>query len=166
MINRYKLISINLELLYLFLVLDPTFQIEHVLFKKPPPEFDIRLKVDNPNKHKTIFYDEDSHVTLSFKQKEIADGKFLIFDQDARNSTILPIALQGSSKLLPQEIVTSKNSTQSKIGIPLSLSLDLGLKVKIGALNVKNKRIQVSCSFMVGRLENDTHIWDQDCGMK
>ncbi|XP_027095018.1 NDR1/HIN1-like protein 13 [Coffea arabica] len=143
---------------------DPSFQIERLMYNKPHSEFDIRLKVGNPNKHKSISYDQDSNVSLSFKQKKIAHGKFQNFDQDPGNSTAIPIVLHGSK--LPAEIETSMNSKKSKIRIPLFLSIDLGLELKVGAFHVQSKRIQVSCSLTVDKLEKNTHIWAQDCGTK
>ncbi|KAL3504717.1 hypothetical protein ACH5RR_034558 [Cinchona calisaya] len=137
---------------------DPSFQIEHVTFKKPPPQFDLRLKVENRNKYQIISYDQDSDISLSFKQKEIGDGKFQNFDQDPKNSTILEIVLHGSN--LPEESKRSMN------GIPLSLSMDLGMKLKVGALNVKSKRIKVSCSLTADGLDKNSHILAQDCGKK
>ncbi|CAK9154234.1 unnamed protein product [Ilex paraguariensis] len=79
------------------------------------------LKAENPNQHTSIFYEQDGDASLSFKQKEIAVGKYPPFNQSPKNSNTFKIVLHGSNTALPKEIDKGLNSTNSKARISLSL---------------------------------------------
>ncbi|CAI9116329.1 OLC1v1017444C1 [Oldenlandia corymbosa var. corymbosa] len=148
---------------------DPTFRIERVTFTKPPPGFNFRVQVENPNKYKVVTYDpqRDSDVRLKFKEKEIAKGKFPSnFDQDPKNTTTFGIVLRGGSNL-PKETTQSTNNgnKNSKSGIPLTLSMNVGVQFKVVGQVINSKRIDVTCSLTVDRLDKDTKILNQDCSI-
>lgn len=146
---------------------DPSFSIEYFLVKKLKKnlEYEISIKVLNPNKHHGISYNQDgsNNVVLFLKKKEIGEGKFPKLDQFSKGSTIINVILHGSNSKLPKEISTSKTHSKKRISLSLSMK-NVGVKLKFGPLHVKSKKIDVSCSFLVDRFDDKgAHVVTQEC---
>lgn len=142
---------------------NPIYHIEHAQVHVKNSEYDILLKVENPNPHTSIFYGKNGDASLSFRHKEIACGKYPNFDQGPKNSTIFKMILHGSKIALPEEMAQSMNHTKKKAHISLSLSINVSLRMKIGALKIKSKKIAVGCSLILDTLAENSRVLSQEC---
>ncbi|KAK3019887.1 hypothetical protein RJ639_004195 [Escallonia herrerae] len=149
---------------------DPEFSIEHVLVKNVPihhkqqrPEYDVTVKAENPNKYTRILHGQDGDASLSFKQKEIAVGKYPNFDQAPKNSTAFKIVLHGSNVALPREVERSMNSTASKVHVSLALGINVSVRAKIWVFKFGSKEISVACNLTLDRLAKNTRVLSQKC---
>lgn len=164
------------SLLVIFLIYNnPSFSIEHFLVKQRKTnykqnnyiEYDIRMKIRNPNKHVFISYQSNSNVILSFssskKKIELGSGKFPKLRQGSKDSAIVNITVHGSRSQLPKEI-EARMRMHSKTKISLFLSMNVPVKFKVGIVNVKSKMIHVSCSFFVDRFNyKGARVLTQEC---
>ncbi|XP_077214220.1 NDR1/HIN1-like protein 13 [Tasmannia lanceolata] len=153
----------------------PRYQIHHVHVKNTPtlhkhhpkPEYQITITSENPNARMDFSYLKGGSATLSYKhQQHIAKGKPPKFDQGYRDSTEFQLALTGSDVGLPHDVEKSLKNEQSKIHIPLSLSLDLPVRIKVSALRSWNMNMAVRCDMVASSLAKDAHIVSQMCQSK
>ncbi|KAM7514581.1 hypothetical protein LguiA_004164 [Lonicera macranthoides] len=145
----------------------PKFDIEGVVTKYTPhqkhPEYDIKLKAKNPNDQTSFSYDQDGDASLSFKGKEIAQGKCPSFDQGTKKSNDFKMILKSTNIVLPKEIEKSLKGKDSKATISLSLSLNAHLKLKVWGLNRGEKKVVVRCNLKLNILPKNTQIISQEC---
>ncbi|CAK9186441.1 unnamed protein product [Ilex paraguariensis] len=149
---------------------NPSFIVEHFLVLNPPhpnhqqhPDYNIGLKAQNPNQHTSILYDQHGDACLSFKHKEIAVGKYPPFNQSPKNSNTFRIVLNGSKIALPKEIEKGMKNKNSKEHVLLSLSMNVPVQLKTGALKTGSRKISVDCSLTVDTLAKTAHILSQEC---
>lgn len=147
------------SLLVIFLIYkNPSFSIEHFLVRKNYIDYDIRMKIHNPNKYVFISYQSNSNVILSSsisskKKIELGSGKFPKLHQGSKGSSIVNVTVHGSRNQLPKEIA-ARMRMHSKTKISLFLSMNVPVKFKVGIVKVKSKKIQVSCSFFVHKFNS------------
>lgn len=157
------------SLLVIFLIYkNPSFSIEHFLVKKNYIDYDIRMKIHNPNKYVFISYQSNSNVILSSsisskKKIELGSGKFPKLHQGSKGSSIVNVTVHGSRNQLPKEIAV-RMRIHSKTKISLFLSMNVPVKFKVGTVNVKSKKIHVSCIFFVHKFNSKvSRVVTQKC---
>jgi uncharacterized protein YpmB len=163
------IIGIIAGILYvLFNPKDPTFHVEGIAVKNSHSRTDygITITAKNPNTIVGIYYKEGAVATLSFKQKEIAKGKYPTFYQDHKNSTVFVIDFRGSNVVLPKKIEKSMKTQKPKVHVNLSLKMDVPIRWRIGSLNTGSTEFVVACDFTVDKLAKDTRIVSQTCHTK
>ncbi|RVW56261.1 NDR1/HIN1-like protein 13 [Vitis vinifera] len=145
----------------------PIFHIQHLVVTKSShsrPQYKITLKAKNPNSHTGITYEAGGHVSLSFKNHEIADGDCPTFSQGQKDSTVFVVPLSGSKSALPKEIersIKSQNST-AHTSLSLSLSMDYPIKRRVWLFK-RGKRLAVLCNVTVDTLAKGTRVLSQEC---
>ena len=143
---------------------NPLYQIDDVHVKISPvkyPDYEITLKARNKNRVSTLDFDQEGDASLFSGSKEIARGKYPKFEEHPGNSHDVTMILHGSTAL--PVIQSSLNLMDVRENVPLFLSIDAPMKVKIGALKVKTKNIKVKCSLTVQNLDSDATILRQNC---
>ncbi|XP_059461671.1 NDR1/HIN1-like protein 13 [Corylus avellana] len=149
---------------------DPTFYVERVVFKanSRSPEYDITLRVKNPNKFAGILYKKGGVASLSFRQREIGRGNYPTFFQDHKNSTVFGIVFRGSNEImLPMEIERSVKNRKAKLEVSFSLKMDVMARMRIGILKSGSMKFAVACDLTVDTLAiKDTRVLAQKCHTK
>ncbi|KAK1391342.1 hypothetical protein POM88_010398 [Heracleum sosnowskyi] len=130
-----KLVVVVLLFGIFFKYTNPRFQIDNVHVKTSPfqyPDYDITLKSRNENDLSTIIFDKEGNASLFSGRKEIAKGKYPQFKEVPQSSHDETMTLHGST-VLPQ-FQASMNIANVRVNIPLYLSIDIPMTVKLGAL--------------------------------
>ncbi|KAF5746808.1 hypothetical protein HS088_TW06G00983 [Tripterygium wilfordii] len=157
-------ILIGLAIGISFLILrpkNPKFSIQNVLVKqKKSPTYNITLNINNPNPKAGIIYKQGGSTSLSFRQREIARGKYPKFYQDRDSSSLIGVVLDGSKFVLPKEI---EKSMKSKMIVSLSLNMNLPISLKNGIFGTKNVELLVACDLKVDTLAKGARIISQTC---
>lgn len=158
-------IAITIGVAFVFLKpKNPKFQVQRVVVKNSSlPEYDIWLRVHNPNGKSSILYKQGGVIALSFRHKKIATGKFPSFHQDQQNSTDIGIALKGSNIRLPNDIQNSMKSAKTKVNVSLSLSMDVPVRMKTSSFTTGEAKLVITCDFTVDTLAKGTRILSQEC---
>ncbi|XP_030545194.1 NDR1/HIN1-like protein 13 [Rhodamnia argentea] len=151
---------------------NPNFHVDHFLVKNLTKShdkntklaYDVKLKVENPNPYTSFIYEQGGVISLSFKQKAVATGKFTPFDQDRKSSKAIDIVLNGSNTALPKEMQKSLTSDQkTKNHVTFALRVDVPARRKIWKLNGSISRYVASCQFTVDTLGKDARVLSQSC---
>ncbi|KAF8024904.1 hypothetical protein BT93_F1909 [Corymbia citriodora subsp. variegata] len=149
----------------------PNFHVDHFLVKdltKPHDKnaklaYDVKLKVKNPNAY-TMTYEQGGVVSLAFKQKAVAKGKYAPFDQAGKTSKVVDIVLKGSSTALPKEMQESlKSKHKTKKHVTFALHVDVPARRNIWNLKGSISRYVTACQFTVDTLGKDARVLSQDC---
>ena len=153
---------------------EPKFSISNVHVKNPKstsdtgknshPGYEVSLKVNNPNGH-GINYEGSEGASLLFKEKSIGKGKFSLKKQEKDSSANVKLVLDGSKGALPREVEKSMENTDSKVHLPLTLKMDLSVKVK-GFIKTWKLETEVECQFKVSTLGKGTKVLQQKCEAK
>lgn len=148
------------------------FSVERVMVNNPHshyhhqnlPQYDITLKAENPNERMGVHYLRGGDALLSFKQKKIAAGETPAFRQEHENSTVVRLVLAGSNDGLPTEIQRDmEGQALKKAGIPLSLLINLPVRIKIGVVQTWSMNMALACNLRVNTLVNATRVLSQGC---
>jgi hypothetical protein len=150
---------------------DPEFQVQRFVVKNPQvskhkysyTNYDIRLNVHNSNRRSSILYQQGGAVSLSFRQQNVATGKFPTFHQGHKNSTDIGIVLKGTGVGLPKDVQNSLRNRKSKVPDSFSLKMNVPVKMKTSGFKTGRAEIVVTCDFTVQSLAQDTHILSQEC---
>lgn len=156
---------------------DPTFYVERLAVKSNSPsrnqlhshpEYDVTFRANNPNAKIGILYKEGGVASLSFRQREIAVGKYPNFYQDNKNSKQFRIVFHGSNDIamLPTEIEQSMTSHYPKVLVTFSVKMDIPARLRIGQLNSGSLTFVIACDVTVDTLAMDTRILSQKCRTK
>ncbi|XP_048426874.1 NDR1/HIN1-like protein 13 [Pyrus x bretschneideri] len=153
---------------------EPKFSISNVHVKNPKsksdtgknlhPGYEVSLKVNNPNGH-GINYEGSEGASLLLKEKRIGKGKFPLKKQEKDSSATVKLVLDGSKGALPREVEKSIENTNSKMHLPLTLKMDLSVKVK-GFIKTWKMETEVECHFQVNTLGKGTEVLQQKCEAK
>ncbi|KAK3425879.1 hypothetical protein EUGRSUZ_F02438 [Eucalyptus grandis] len=150
---------------------NPNFHVDHFVVKDLTKShdkntklvYDVKLKVENPNTYSSFTYKQGGAVSLAFKQKAIAMGKFVAFDQDRKTSKAVDIVLKGSNTALPKEMQKSLRSKKTKNHLTFALHVDAPARRKIGIIKGSSSRFVASCQFTVDKLGKDARVLSQKC---
>lgn len=159
-----KLLVVGLLFGIFFKHSNPLYQIDNVHVKISPiqyPDYVITLKSKNKNHLSTIVFDKEGNASLFLGGKEIAKGKSQQFKEGPRSSHDDTLTLHGSTTL-PQ-FEPSMIIANVRENIPLFLSIDVPMTVKVGAIKVKSKNIKVKCNFTLDKLDKDARVLDANC---
>ncbi|KAF5740214.1 hypothetical protein HS088_TW11G00280 [Tripterygium wilfordii] len=156
------LIGLAITISFLFLrPKDPKFSIQNVLVKqKNYPTYNITLNVNNRNPKAGIIYKQGGHASLSFRQQEIATGKYPKFYQERDSSSLIGVLLDGSKFVLPKEI---EKSRKSRGIVSLSLNMDVPISLKNGIFGAKNAKLVVACDLTVDKLAKGGRVISEAC---
>ncbi|KAM1052764.1 hypothetical protein ACFX13_000358 [Malus domestica] len=153
---------------------EPKFSISNVHVKNPKsksdigknshPGYEVSVKVNNPNGH-GINYEGSEGASLLLKEKSIGKGKFPLKKQEKDSSATVKLVLDGSKGALPREVEKSIENTNSKMHLPLTLKMDLSVKVK-GFIKTWKMETEVECHFQVSTLGKGTKVLQQKCEAK
>ncbi|XP_058077720.1 NDR1/HIN1-like protein 13 [Magnolia sinica] len=151
----------------------PTFVIKQVQVRDPHPtsphhpthEYHIKLISKNPNTQMSISYQKGGTAFLYYKDKQIAKGKPRPSQQSHR-STTFQLALSGSDAKLPREIQKSFKGKGSKAGVPLSLSIDVPVRLYLGSMKLWVMRVAVGCDLTASTLAKGTRVVSHKCHAK
>lgn len=156
----------------IFIPKAPTFSIARVQVNNPQnsthkssqsPGYTISLKAKNPNDEMGINYKGNGDVTLSFKGKKIATGKFPTLYQDEKGYKMIKFSLAGTKATLPKEIAKSLKDKKSKVPVSLALNAKILVKVNLGMIKTWVKDANVACQFKVSTLGSGIRILSQEC---
>ncbi|EEF48481.1 conserved hypothetical protein [Ricinus communis] len=136
---------------------NPEFRVQRFIVKNNTshhyPDYDITLKVRNPNDKSDILYMQGGVASLLYKDQKMAAGKFPTFHQDNKNSTYIGIVLKGQSI----------KGAKPKMHVSFSLKIGIPAKMKTSSFISGEVKIVVKCEFMVDTLAKGTRILSQQC---
>ncbi|RZC87707.1 hypothetical protein C5167_028158 [Papaver somniferum] len=124
------------------------------------PQYDFTLEAKKRSAAVGVIYDVGEHAFLSFQQQKIATKNPPLLDQDVKESTKLRIVLPGSDSVVPLDLL---KRLKIRATIPLSLSIDLHVKMKFGVLKSWGTDMNIFCTFKVNSFAKDTRILSQKC---
>jgi hypothetical protein len=129
------------------------------------PEFDISIKADNSgNKKIGIHYDTDSSVEIFYKDVSLCSSAFPIFYQPPNNVTVIQMVLKGNGIELARSDRRALVKAVEKRRVPLSLAVNVALKVKVGFMMLKIG-LEHHCDVTVDELTAQARIVHKDCNM-
>ncbi|KAI6689337.1 hypothetical protein NL676_026165 [Syzygium grande] len=155
-----------------FKLKNPNFHVDNFLVKNLTKShdkntklvYDVKLKVENPNAYSSFIYEQGGVVSLAFKQKAIATGKYTPFDQDQKTSKAVDVVLNGSNTVLPKEMQESLASNQkTKNHVTFALTVNVPARRKIWKIEGSTSRYVALCRFTVDTLGKDARVLSQDC---
>ncbi|KAJ9167036.1 hypothetical protein P3X46_021718 [Hevea brasiliensis] len=145
---------------------NPEFQVQRLVVSSSShsnPDYNVMLKVHNPNGKSGILYVQGGVASLFFEEQIMAAGKFPIFNQDENNSTEIGIALKGSKIMLPNNIKKSMKSTKPKVNLSFSLKMNVPARMKTNSFKIGDTKLVIICEFKVDTLAKGTQILSQQC---
>jgi hypothetical protein len=129
------------------------------------PEFDISIKADNNRNAKIGFhYDTDSSVEIFYKDVSLCRSAFPIFYQPPNNVTVIQMVLKSNGVELARSDRRALVKAVEKRRVPLSLAVNVALKVKVGFMMLKIG-LEHHCDVTVDELTAQARIVHKDCNM-
>ncbi|XP_050213304.1 NDR1/HIN1-like protein 13 [Mercurialis annua] len=136
---------------------NPEFLIQSFVVKTQTtttnPDYEIRLKVKNPNQKLDILYVHGGIASLLHNNEKLATGKFPTFHQEESNLTEIGIVLEG------QNIESAKPKTH----VSLSLAMEIPAKMKTSSFKTGEVNFVIICEFAVDTLGKGTKLLSQQC---
>ncbi|CAN6443198.1 unnamed protein product [Victoria cruziana] len=127
------------------------------------PEFDVSVRAENPNKKIGIFYETGSNVYISYSGQQLVSGEIPTFYQGTQNVTVFVTALTGSDVRLSTAVRNSLIQGLSDGRVPLYVSIDAPIKLKVGAVKTWKFTVKVRCDVTVDKLAADSTVVSKDC---
>ncbi|CAI9757670.1 unnamed protein product [Fraxinus pennsylvanica] len=129
--------------------------------------FDLTLTARNPNKKIVFLYDPIA-VKIFSGDITVGDGSFPGFTQATKNSTTLRTLISSSSPFSDGTDTSPLKSSLKNKNLPLKITLETKMKVKISMLKTKKLNIMVTCdginiSVPTGKSPTKTTPMDVKC---
>ncbi|XP_022132124.1 NDR1/HIN1-like protein 13 [Momordica charantia] len=125
-------------------------------------QFNIKLKLKNPNGSGAISFKQGGRASVSFKDQDVATGKFPAVRQPHDSSQDVALALP-TAKSLPKEIQKSFKNNKTKRHVSLTLYMKLSAETKAAQTATRNDKFVVVCTFTVDSLAKASRILSQEC---
>lgn len=127
--------------------------------------YSVSLTIKNPNERMEVQYGSGK-MSLKFKGKVIASGKYLSTQQEAAKEIVVLETLHGNKKSLTKSMAKSLMNNKDKH--PKSMVLIIYVPIKITSWAITSQKyLIVTCDFKVKmHAKTGTKIISQECGTK
>ncbi|KAF7831519.1 NDR1/HIN1-like protein 13 [Senna tora] len=129
------------------------------------PEFDVAVRVNNPNDKIGIFYERDGSVEIYYNEDvRLSNGTLPAFYQPSNNVTVIQTALKGSSVVLSSADREALVDQQTEGKVPLKMKLTAFVKIEVGSVKTWGITIKINCGVTLDKLTEQAKIVSKDCG--
>ncbi|KAJ4819898.1 hypothetical protein LUZ62_032464 [Rhynchospora pubera] len=130
------------------------------------PDFEAIVTADNPNSKISIYYEDNSDITVSYKDVNLANGAWPKFHQPEKNVTELVVSVKGSGIRLSESLHDDILQNEKNGAVPLNLDMKVPVKIKAGAISTWTFNVLVSCDVTLDKLAAGSTIVDKSCSVK
>lgn len=127
------------------------------------PEFDVTIRVENPNEKINIYYRNEIDVSVSYRDLKLSDGVLPAFSQTKKNVTVLQTTLTGYDIVLGRDVRSSLVKSESEETVPFVVKVSAPVKVKVGSMKTWEFTIKVKCDIVVDALNERANVVLEDC---
>uniref|UniRef100_A0A1D1YA03 Uncharacterized protein At1g08160 n=1 Tax=Anthurium amnicola TaxID=1678845 RepID=A0A1D1YA03_9ARAE len=130
------------------------------------PEFDVAVRVENPNNKIGIRYRSGSSVAVSYSGVDLCSGGWPVFYQGPRNTTVVRTSLTGSGIRLSSAMDRELAGEQGRGEVPLVLTARVPVRIRVGAVTTWTITVKVRCDLVVDSLTASSKVVSTSCGVK
>lgn len=130
------------------------------------PEFEATVTAENPNSKISIYYEDDSDITVHYKDIPLGHGAWPKFYQPENNVTKLVVLVKGSGIRLSKSTHDEILQNQKSGAVPLSLDMKVPVKIKAGSITTWTINVFISCDVTVNKLAVGSTIVNKSCSVK
>jgi hypothetical protein len=120
-------------------------------------KFDVKITADNPNKKIGIYYEQGGRLSVWYTNMRLCEGTLPKFYQGHQNKTVLNVALTGQNQY-GNTLMNALQQQQQTGSIPLDLTVDAPVAIKLGTLKLRKVRILGKCLLVVDSLTANKFI--------
>jgi hypothetical protein len=120
-------------------------------------EFAVTVKAENPNEHISFIYGEDSEIIISYTGSNLCYGKLPAFYQPRKNTTMINIALAGTSPFgsgLQAALMENRHTGR----IPLLVTVYAPVNVVVGNFKLRRIKVYVNCTLVIDNLQPNKKV--------
>ncbi|XP_074270411.1 NDR1/HIN1-like protein 6 [Silene latifolia] len=166
----FLIIAIGATIGILFLVFHPKipkYSIDSLMVTQFAPDpandsltasFAVNVTAYNPNKHIGILYLRGSHLSAWYRDTLLCQGALPVFYQGHRNTTVINVPLTGTVNNATGMVATLQQDQSQRGNIPLVLTANVPIKVKLGLLKTMKLRFKVHCDLTIDNLVTNQNI--------
>lgn len=123
------------------------------------------VEARNPNKHIGIYYDT-MNILVQSEGANIGKGSVPSFYQGHRNTTIIAGQLKSENVPLVSTVGDALQSAQRNGKIPLKVSVDVRVRVKVGSFKTPHFWVHVRCNVDVNPTATGSQVLSKSCKVK
>lgn len=124
------------------------------------------VQARNPNKHIGIYYDT-ININVESEGVTIGKGSVAGFYQGHQNTTTISGQLKPDNLPLSSAVATALQTAQKNGNIPLYVTVDVRVRVKVGSLKTPHFWVHVRCNVNVNPLKTSgSQILSKSCKVK
>ncbi|KAK3021877.1 hypothetical protein RJ639_047381 [Escallonia herrerae] len=127
------------------------------------PEFDVTLRIQNPNDKLGIYYQKGSSMNFHYNGIKLCDGVLPEFYQASNNLTVFETTLSGDGIALPSATRSALLNQQQQKKVLLGFSLKSLVKIKFGYVTTWKIVFKVNCDLVVDSLTKESKMVSEDC---
>ncbi|KAJ0242993.1 NDR1/HIN1-like protein 6 [Hirschfeldia incana] len=114
--------------------------------------FNVTINATNPNENIGIYYEDESKITVWYKEDKLSEGSLPKFYQGYENTTMIYVEMTGQTQNATGIMTTLDEQQQTTGSIPLELRVNQPVRIKFGKLKLMEVRFLVSCGVFVDSL--------------
>jgi hypothetical protein len=123
------------------------------------------VEARNPNKHIGIYYDT-INIEVQSEGASIGKGSVAPFYQGHSNTTVISGELISSNVPLVSTVGNALQSAEKNGNIPLYVTVDVRVRIKVGAIKTPHFWVHVRCNVNVNPKVTGSQVLSKQCSVK
>lgn len=129
------------------------------------PVFNVTIRAENPNGKIGFYYETGSSVTVQYNDVTLCEGPLAVFYQPPKNTTLFSTELSGGDIVLSSTDKDKLAAQQKKENVPLKMTVELPVKVRIGSLKTWKLTGKANCAVALSGLTAKAKVVSKDCSV-